>query len=246
MFRRWLLLTGVLAVIALVALSPDPVAAAEGAKPVVAQRQWTYTNPMGQSLRWLWSEQVQKELELVDEQKEKLKKIREESTAKMRDMYKQLRDKTGEGRQKKYYELAKQLGEETEKKVRGVLLAHQRDRLKQIVLQSRLRGYGTSHALTSGELAEKLDITDEQKERIRKAQAEAQKKLQEKIREFYRKAYEEAREEVMKELTDKQRKQIKEMMGEKFEWQWQRGAWGQGGATRAKVGTKKPDAKKKD
>ena len=73
---------------------------------------------------------------------------------KMREMYKRLRDVKQADRYQEYYKLQKALGEETERKLRQVLLPHQRDRLQQITLQLQLRthGYGVN-VLTGDEIA---------------------------------------------------------------------------------------------
>jgi len=92
---------------------------AQGQAGLAASRtQYQYYNPMGQSLNWLFNPQIERELEIVPEQKEKLTSIRSEMSTKMRETYKSFGDLDPSERQQKYYEAYKVLGEETEEKVR--------------------------------------------------------------------------------------------------------------------------------
>ena len=183
-------------------------------------------NPMGHSLNWLFNPQVQKELEIVPEQKEKLTKIRTESMAEMRELYKSLSEVDPAKRQEKYLEAYKKLGAETEEKVQAVLLDNQSDRLRQIVLQMKLRhtGYGSANALSNDDLSEALGLTDEQKEQLREKEKEVRAEIARKTREFHDKLREESREEIFSVLTEAQRKKLDDLMGEQYDWQatqWQ-------------------------
>jgi len=115
---------------------------------------------------------------------------------------------------------------EMEGKVKEILLPHQIKRLEQIQVQTRMRWAGTSGALGSEELAEKLGITEEQREKLQAKQEEVQKKLAEKIA----KARQEAQDEILSVLTPEQVKKIKDLIGEPFEMQRQRGGPGGRGA----------------
>lgn len=188
----------------------------------------------GGSLRLLFDEDVRKELEVVDEQYEKLRDLArqsmEESRDQFREMFQGLRDLSEEERREKFAEIRQKMEERTkalEEKVSKVLLPHQMDRLKQLELQSRMRRAGTAGALANNELAEKLGITEEQKERMRKAAEDAEKELQEKIA----KAREEAREKILGVLTPDQQQKLKSLIGEQYEFQ-SRGRFGQGGPGR--------------
>ena len=59
----------------------------------------------------------------------------------------------------------RELNGDLEAKLKKVLLPHQFERLKQIELQSRIQQGGAA-ALTSGELADALDLTDEQRDKL--------------------------------------------------------------------------------
>jgi hypothetical protein len=99
-----------------------------------------------------------------------------------------------------------------EKELDKVLLPHQIERLKQIDLQSKLRQRG-SNALTSGDVAKALNLTDEQREKLEKRAAEVQEELQTKIRELQV----EARQKMIDVLTPEQQAQLQKMMGDNFD-----------------------------
>jgi Spy/CpxP family protein refolding chaperone len=199
------------------------VVSAASAQVVVRDGGWQqpYTNPLGQSLQWVNNTQMEKELEVVPEQKEALAKLRAETYEKMRTLW----TGTGEGDQqerlKKYYEATRALSDETEKKVREILLPHQLRRLAQVALQMKLAqtGYGGTQAIATGEVAEELGITDEQRALLKEKEQEVMKEIREKTQEFYKKLQEESREKLLSVLTPSQRKKLTEMTGDKFEWQ---------------------------
>ena len=167
----------------------------------------------GQAIWWLSREGIQKEIDLVDDQRKKLDEIRADVTKKMRAIYPSLRDLPREKQRTKYAELRKELNEETERRVNKVLLPQQRDRLKQVILQTRLRQGGTNvYTLTSDELAKALGITDEQKVKLRAKQQEIQKKLMKE----YQRIREEAQKEILTVLTPEQLAKLKKMQGETY------------------------------
>jgi hypothetical protein len=176
-------------------------------------------NPLGTSLQWLWGPQMEKELEIIPEQREALTKVRNEALAKMRTLLDpNIADP--QERTKKYHEGAKALGEETEKKVLDILLPHQIKRLKQITLQMQLQtsAYGPQ-AFQSEQLVEELKITDEQRAQLQEKQKEVMKEMQEKTQAFYKQLQEESREKLLSVLTPAQRRKLEELTGEKFQWQ---------------------------
>ena len=180
--------------------------------------QGGYAHPLG-TLQWLWGEQMEKELEIVPDQKEALTKLRTDAYAKIRTLY-DMSIADPQERMKKYNESAKALNEETEKKVQEILLPHQHRRIKQIALQIQLQSLGYSGGgLQGGSLADELKITDEQKVQLQEKQKEVQKEMQEKTQAFYKQLQEESREKLLNVLTPAQRKQLDELIGEKFQWQ---------------------------
>jgi uncharacterized protein YdiU (UPF0061 family) len=137
----------------------------------------------------------------------------------MQSSYKTLSSVPAEERQQKYYDLSVELAERTEKKLMDVLLPEQQDRLRQISLQMRLRNYyALGQQLTSEDLAKKLGISEEQKDRLLALQRELQEEMQQKMREFHAKMNEEAEKRMFEGLTSAQRRELQTMMGERFEW----------------------------
>jgi hypothetical protein len=210
--------------ICLVAVSILFVGLADAAQPQAQTTQWVrggyqyYYNPMEQSIQWLQNAGIQKEIELVPEQKEKIDKIRKDYYDKTRQLYKDLQGVDPSERYKKLYEKRKQLSQEVEQEVRKVLLKHQVERMRQIMLQMALRQYGSTRALKSDEIAKALNITEEQQAKLQEAEREARQEMQKKYQEFYKKLREEMLEKVLSVLDEKQRAQLKDMTGEEFEW----------------------------
>lgn len=178
-------------------------------------------------------EEVQQELQLVDEQKDKVRDLVDGSRDKMRDemrgMFEQMRDLGPDEQRAKFGEIREKMdamNADLEKDLGKVLLPHQMDRLKQIDLQTKMK-YRGAQALTSGDLAKALNLTDEQREKLEKRQAEVQQELQAKIRELQV----EARQKVIDVLTPEQQAQLKKLMGDAFDLPDQGfgGPGGQGG-----------------
>ncbi len=193
----------------------------------------------GSPLMLLRLEQVQKELELVDEQKQKLQTLGEETMKKMREQFAGMRDLAEDERRAQYEKLREKMQEQTkelEKKVEGILLPHQIDRLKQIQLQ--IQG---SRALADEKVVEALGITEEQKTKFNEIRDAMRQKMQgvgakfrelrdleedqrraksEELRARMREAAEAAKEKALSVLSDEQRQTLEKMKGEKFEIDW--------------------------
>lgn len=171
----------------------------------------------------LRNETVQKELELVDDQKNSLKELMEKTMTKMREQFEGMRDLSREEREAKFAELRPKLeaqAEETKKAIEGILLPHQVERLKQIVIQVQ----GT-RALGDAEVQKSLDISDEQKEKIKSVQEATGEKMRELFSSGNREGMREKSEAIRKEandqllgvLTDKQKETFEKLKGEKIE-----------------------------
>ncbi len=181
----------------------------------------------------LQDENVRKELDLVDEQISKLRDVAEKMQEDMRAQFQgfdfgSLRDLSEEERNARFAEMRKK-GEEVaasaQKEVDAVLLPHQRERLKQLMVQSTMR-FGADRALTSGTLAEELGITEEHKEALAKKQEEVQAAMQEKLA----KIRQEAQDDLLSVLTPTQQAKLKSMIGQPFTFsQPQFGGQGGGG-----------------
>ena len=123
--------------------------------------------------------EVQKELNITDEQKTKLEELRTEVQKDFQSAmggfdFQSLRDMTQEERDKKLAELRTKgegLSKQVDAKVEKVLDEPQMKRLKQLQLQRE----GTA-ALSRPEIAAKLALTDDQKAKIKKIQDDARAK----------------------------------------------------------------------
>src|SRR4029079_5784513 len=145
----------------------------------------------------------------------------------------QLRDLSEDERRAKFGEIRTKiegLAADQEKQLEKVLLPHQLDRLKQIDLQTKVRYRGAS-ALTGGDVAKVLNLTDEQREKLEKRAAEVQEELQTKIKQLQA----DARKKMLDVLTPDQQAQLDKMLGQQFDLREQnlrdrfRGRGGRGG-----------------
>jgi Spy/CpxP family protein refolding chaperone len=179
---------------------------------------------------------VQQELQLVDEQKEKVRALTDDMRTKVREemgsMFQGLQGASDEDRRARFDEIRTKfetINKDMEKKLDGVLLPHQLERLKQIDLQNKMRQRGAS-ALTGGDIAEALNLSDEQRDKLEKRAAEVQEELQTKIKELQA----DARKKMIDVLTPEQQVQLQKMMGDNFDMQDQgfggfRGRFNRGG-----------------
>jgi len=190
-------------------------------------------NSLGQSIYWIMTPQIQKELEMVSDQVDRLKQAQVDSQQRLREAYQQLGEVPAEDRQAKYLEIYRQANEATEKQVRKILLPHQIDRLRQILLQQRLAQlqWGSAAAITDEVVVEELGITEAQQKQLRERERELRQEIQKKTREFYQKLQDESREKMLEVLTSAQRRRLDALTGEKFQWQttWPQGGGGTGG-----------------
>jgi len=150
-------------------------------------------------------EDVQKELELVDDQLEQINKLRETSGQEMRDMFSGLRDLPREEMGPKMAELMREAQAKTKRALEDILLPHQSERLNQLVVQWQLQGGGLAQ---SDEVAKELGISDEQRDQLRAKTRELERALRKKLA-----------EDLLKELTPEQQAKYKELVGEPFEFQ---------------------------
>ncbi len=172
----------------------------------------------------LQREDVQKELELVDDQIKQIEELSQRRREGGRERLEGLQDLSDEERAERFRELRAERQEEILKELDQILLPHQSKRLAELNAQFASRG--GSRALTGDRLAEQLGITEEQRENIRKKAEELQEELNEKIAELRQ----ELQDELLKELTPQQRSQYEDLLGEAFEFeQTQRFAGGQFG-----------------
>lgn len=187
-----------------------------------------YVNPMGELLPWVAIPQIEKELDILADQKEKLTRLRTDATKDMRELYAAANDGDRETWRERYNELSAKMAADLDRQTRDVLLPHQVRRLRQIALQMKLSstGYGSAGGLTGGEVADELHLTDEQKRQLKEKEAKLREDIQRKTQEFYKQLREEARAELLSVLTAEQRRKLDDLTGETFEWQRQQPSQG--------------------
>jgi hypothetical protein len=180
-----------------------------------------WQNSFAQSVYWLQTPQIQKELEIVPEQIERLRAVQQDSITHIREAYGKLTDVPAEERQARYYDILREQNEETERQLLEILLPQQIKRLKQILLQQRLAQlqWGGAAAFQTAEVAEALNITAEQREQLQQTEQQLRQEFQEKTQAFYKQLQDESREKLLNVLTIEQRRRLEALVGEKFEWQ---------------------------
>lgn len=178
------------------------------------------------SLMLLRNEKVQKELDLVDDQKTKIKELGDKAQAEMREAFSGLRDLSQEERRAKMEEMRKKSearAKETAKKLDEILLPQQKERLDQIELQ--IQGVG---ALRNAEVQKTLGITEEQKAKFKTIGEESQKQMRElfekrdemeqgQMREKMQAMQKEVGEKTLGVLTQEQKEKFEKMKGPKFD-----------------------------
>jgi Spy/CpxP family protein refolding chaperone len=164
---------------------------------------------------------VQKELKITDEQKDKLKTALGKLREKRADYKDKFKDMSKEERQK----LMQTWAGENDKAIAGVLDAKQMARLKQIELQ--LQG---ARAFANSEVQKKLNLSDEQKGKLKDITEEHGRKMRElfqpggDFQETQKKMAtlnKETMEKVNGLLSADQKKTWKEMTGEPFEFKFE-------------------------
>lgn len=170
---------------------------------------------------------VQKELKLSDEQIEKADKAAAEIREKMMEKFSELRELEGEERQEKMATLQKELAADSKKVSDEILKPEQAKRLEQITLQFGLQQGGAQYLSSNPDLAAKLKITDEQKNKLKDLVDDSRAKQQElrdsaqggdpaEMRQKFLAFQKESQEKVTALLTDEQKAAWKELTGEPF------------------------------
>lgn len=180
----------------------------------------------GGGMQLLNNPQIIEELEIVEEQQEKLRELAEEAREEMREMFSGMRDLDPEERREAFGEMREKMQKfqgEMQEKLNKVLMPHQRERLEQIRVQMSMRFGGMQGLLGREDIREKLGITEDQVEKLREKATELNEEMQKEIAEIREKT----REKLMKTLTPEQQEQLKKMIGDPFELEFNRG--GQGG-----------------
>lgn len=186
-----------------------------------------------QTFRLLTRAEVQEELELVDDQKEKLKAIADQMREKMQKEFSGIRDIPQEERRAKMEEMQKKAetwAQEARKQIEEILLPHQLDRLHEISIQ--VRGIG---ALLDSRVQDDLGLNEQQKTKIRDLRekatndaralfeglrdlpAEERRAKMNENREKVQQMMRDGQEQLMGVLSEQQRTKFEEMKGKKIE-----------------------------
>lgn len=168
----------------------------------------------------LMDQQIQGELELVDDQMEKIRQIQKEMQEEISKEVKGMSFNNGgfdPERLQSMQSMMRSIRSEGESRINDVLLPHQTQRLEQLRRHLRMKSQGNGDSLVNGELAEALDISEAQAERIKEKAAELEKELAAEIK----KLQAEAKEELFKELTPAQQDKLKELLGDNFVYEQQ-------------------------
>ena len=115
----------------------------------------------GDSFSMLNNPSVRKELELVDEQMDRIREVNKEFGEKIRES---LGDLSQGGfdpdRASQLKDVIAQIQQQKQDEINKLLLPHQQDRLKQVALQMQMKSRGTANALSSDKIAEALGLTN--------------------------------------------------------------------------------------
>ena len=167
----------------------------------------------------LMRKDVQKELDLTEEQVKDLESLSENRRGGRdggRDLRSELEGLSEEERRDKFREMREEREKETEGKLKEILLGGQFTRLKELSIQysSQQRG---GRSVLSRTLIEALDISDEQLEDLEKRAEELEEELNKEVA----KLRAEMKAKLMKELTPKQQSEYKKLAGDTFEFEQQ-------------------------
>jgi Spy/CpxP family protein refolding chaperone len=175
---------------------------------------------------------VIEELELVDDQVEALNDLQDDMRDVFRESFSGMRDRFRDknvDRESLMDEIREKIQSQmadVETDLNEILLPHQATRLDELYFQMQASRSGTDGMLSNPKVKERLGLTDEQIDEIKAKAEEVKADLDKKIAGLR----EEAREEILSVLSSDQQKQIKEMMGDSFEFeQGGRGRGGPGG-----------------
>lgn len=172
----------------------------------------------GSLLMLLQNEQVQKEIELVADQKEKITALNKETQDARAAARADMANLSQEERQAKMKEAA----EKTEKKVEGILNPKQLKRMEQIQLQ--VQG---GVALSNPKVVKALALTDDQQAKIKTINDDSRKAMadmrsgggppSDEDRAKMQKSMKETETKLMDVLTADQKGKLEKMKGEKFD-----------------------------
>ena len=152
---------------------------------------------------------VQADLELVEDQQQQIKQLREQMTYESKQLFNET-----QGAQD-YEQFSRQIGvlkREYIERLKDVLLPLQIERMKQIALQMHLKSSGMSNAITSPVVAEVLGLSDRQLVKLKEKSLALKKQLAVDIQKLKAKRD----ETLLNELTPQQRTKLSELQGDKW------------------------------
>lgn len=156
---------------------------------------------------------VQSEIELTDDQLSQIRKMNAEFGKEIKSKIEASMREPNRDRGEMAELIATAQRQQSER-LGEILVPHQLDRLKQLSFQRNEKFAGVSGAILGQEIAEKLGISDEQKEKIKAKAEELKKELDAKIAELQ----ENMRTELLDELSSEQRAKLEELRGAKFDF----------------------------
>jgi hypothetical protein len=168
----------------------------------------------GDSFSLLNNPSVQKDLLLVDDQLEQIREINKEFSRKIREQMGEFKDENGNfsfDHGSNLADLIRELKQQQQEQIDSILLPNQQQRLKQVARQMKRKQLGTSRLLTE-QLAEELDLSEQQQDRIRTRAKELQEEIDRKLAELRANA----KQQLIKELSPSQRKKLEELIGDEF------------------------------
>ena len=175
-------------------------------------------NPMVASEMLLNDPGIQKELELVDSQREQIQQMKLEFGKEIKSKIDEIM-KSPDSDKGKIGEAMHEIEKRKKDRLAEILLPHQIDRLKQVSFQASVNQGGMSQALLSKSVMEQLGIDEKQKDELAKKAEELTKEFEGKVA----KLKADLRDELVNELKPEQREKMKQLMGSNFEFENQSG-----------------------
>ena len=157
---------------------------------------------------------VQKDLELVGDQLDKVRDLQKRQGEEMKEQLGMMQ-KGGSfdlGNVEEFKSNMQRMREQHQSELQKLLLPHQVDRLHQIALQTHMRSAGTAGALSNSKVAEALDLSDDQVKQLKDKSKQLNEDLQKKIEQLKQ----EMKKELLGVLNAEQREKLQEMTGEDY------------------------------
>lgn len=168
-------------------------------------------NATNSTLGLLSNANVRKELEMVDDQYEDLKRANEEIQQRAAEQLREL--DLSDIKSATAQILA--IRDQSENDLQATLLPQQMKRLRQLVAQNQLRRLSLVEILTREPMKSNFAITDRQGDDLKEQEIQIEAELEKQIAELR----ENARKKLLNVLNSRQQKEVEEWIGESFEFQ---------------------------